>query len=276
MLFFFALGASVVLAQPKAAPVDDPLAAVERHQQQLFERIAPGVVFISRGDTFGSGFFVSESGLVLTNKHVVGASPTVDLVLHDGRKLKGEVVERAEAADLALIQVSGRPPRTLPLGTIDDVRVGSWVAAVGHGKGMVWTFNTGMVSNIYPVGADRPVFQTQIPVNPGNSGGPIFDRHGKVVGVVTSGMEGSNSVNFGIVIDVARRSLARLSKSCDCVTVNAPEGIPVFVNGRMAGTGPRVVVPASGDQLYEVFAVIRGSIVKAKVAYPAAREVTLK
>lgn len=276
MLVIAALCANLVLAQPRAPSQEDPLAAIERHQHQLFERLAPGVVFISRGDAFGSGFFVSADGLILTNNHVVGPRKVVDVVMHDGRKLKGEVLERADKIDLALVKVPVTRSPLLSLGSINDLKIGSWVGAIGHGEGMVWTFNTGMISNIYPNGAERPIFQTEIPVNPGNSGGPIFDRRGQVVGVVTAGLKNSNNINFGIVIDVARRSFARLSSGCECVTVNAPPGIPVFVNGEMAGTGPRVILPASANQAYEIFAVISGSIVKAKVTYPAQREVTLK
>jgi len=153
--------------------------------------------------------------------------------------------------------------------------VGSWVGSIGHGRGAIWTFNTGMISNIYPDGAERPVFQTQIPLNPGNSGGPIFDRRGQVLGIVTAGIHDASSINFGIGMEVARRSLKKLGAICDCLVVLAPAGVPVFVDGAMAGTGPRVVVPVS-EKTHEVFAVILGQMKKAKVKFPQTREVELK
>lgn len=135
------------------------------------------MVFISNGEGFGSGFFVSEDGLVLTNAHVVGDAKLVDVLLHDGRRLKGAVVERAQKSlDLALVEVAVKGARALELDELAGVRVGSFAASVGHGEGAIWTFNAGMVTNIYPAGGERPILQTQIPLNPGNSGGPVIDR----------------------------------------------------------------------------------------------------
>lgn len=271
------LAGLLLLAALPAPAQEDALAAAERQQQALFERVAPIVVFISKGDAFGSGFFINREGLILTNAHVVEGRQTVDVVLHDGRRVQGQVVERgAEKLDVALVQVPLKETPIPQLGGVSDVRVGSWVGAVGHGRGAVWTFNTGMVSNIYPDGAARPVFQTQIPLNPGNSGGPIFDRQGRVVGIVTSGVEGASAINFGIGMEVVRKGLTRLADTCDCLVVNAPAGVPVFVDGTMAGTGPRVVLPLSQQRLYEVFAVIAGQMKKVQVKYPEEREVTLR
>ncbi|MBI3072653.1 MAG: trypsin-like peptidase domain-containing protein [Deltaproteobacteria bacterium] len=255
---------------------DVALRAVERAQQALFAKVASSVVFLTSQGSFGSGFFVDESGLILTNRHVVGDADSIDVVLHDGRKLVGKVVERApEGLDLALVRVaSGRVP-ALSTGRFADLRVGSFVASVGHGEGAIWTFNTGMVSNIYPAANERPIFQTQIPLNSGNSGGPIVDRSGRVVGVVTAGIKGANSINFGIRIDVALRSLESLADRCACISVRAPAGVAVFVDGALAGVGPRVVVPAR-QKTYEVFAVVGGVMKKARIQFPSTRTVELK
>ena len=259
-----------------AAAGEDPLAAIEERQQALFERAAPCVVFISNKYGLGSGFFVSAAGLVLTNQHVIGKGETVNVVLHDGTKLKGTVVERAGGKlDLALIQVDVRDAPLLPIGGMTDLRVGGWVASVGHNRGGIWTFNTGMVSNIYPRGSERPIFQTQIPLNPGSSGGPIIDRQGRVVGIVTAGLARSNNINFGIRMDEAIRNLKKLAEISDVLIITAPEGIPVFVDGKMAGTGPRVVVPAE-PKTYEIFAVINGKMKKVQIEYPAQRSVELQ
>lgn len=253
----------------------DPLAAVEAYQQKLFEKVAPSVIFISQGNSIGSGFFVDADGLALTNKHVVGEAKSVKVVLQDGRKLTAKVVERAQGeTDLALVKVPVKSSKALSLTGFDDLRVGSWVGSVGHGVGGVWTFTKGMVSNIYPSEKSRPIFQTQIPLNPGASGGPVFDRKGRVVGVVTAGITDSNSVNFAIRSDVALGSLDGLSEQCNCLVVSAPEGVPVFVNGKMMGKGPQVRVQVS-DGEHEVFAVIKGKMKKKKVAFPKTKEVSL-
>ena len=268
--------AVIVLLLLASSAAGDPVKDLEQFQQRLFEQAAPSVVYISAREGFGSGFFVGPNGLILTNAHVVGKANTVDVVTHDGRKLKGTVVERAaEDVDLALVEVAAGKFPILELRGPEELRVGSWVASVGHGMGGVWTFTTGMVSNIYPADSGRQVFQTQIPLNPGNSGGPVMDRQGRAVGVVTAGIVESNAINFAIRGDVALRYLTRLADRCDCLAMQAPAGVPVCVDGKMVGKGPRVVVPAQ-PKVYEVFAVVGGVMQKRRVRYPAERVVKLE
>lgn len=252
----------------------DPLEEIEQEQQRLFENLAPSVVFITQSGTLGSGVVVS-AGLVLTNAHVVGQASQVEVVLHDGRKARGTVVERAaDNIDLALVSIPFGDAPVAKVTLQSSLRVGSWVGAIGHGEGSVWSFNVGMVSNLYDGKAQRAVFQTQIPLNPGNSGGPIFDRHGAVVGIVVSGVTGANSINFGIDVAVAFRSLAKLRTALQSLTINAPKGVPVFFDGKNVGNGPVVVVPRATAPT-DAFAVINGAMVRVTVM-PDDREVRLK
>ncbi len=254
----------------------DPLERTERYIQGLFDEVADSVVFIANGKGFGSGFAIDPTGLVLTNAHVVGDASEVDVVLRDGRRAKARVVEKATAnIDLALIRVpvNGLQPVELNL-ELAALRVGSWAGCVSHGEGGIWTFNTGMVSNIYPGGSGRPVFQTQIPLNPGSSGGPIFDRQGRVVGIVTAGMAESNSINFAIKIDVATRHLQAMAAHCECLTVEAPTNVPIFVDNQMVGSGPHTIVPVSPGR-HEVFAIIGGKMVRKSISYPEQKRVVL-
>jgi S1-C subfamily serine protease len=247
---------------------EDPLAAVETLLAAHFVRHGSAVVFISSGDAFGSGFLVGKDGLIVTNAHVVKGRTAVKVVLSDGRTLDGRVLRRApEGIDLALVRIAGHDLPTLTLAMRPDLRVGAWVASIGHGHGAIWSFNTGMISNIYSQGAEQPVFQTQIPLNPGNSGGPVIDRHGQVVGVVTAGIDSAQSINFAIRSEVVLRSFEELAGSCDCLTIAAPADVPVFVDGKMAGKGPRVMLSAR-PKTYEVFVVIDGMMKKRQVRYP--------
>lgn len=257
-----------------ATPSADPLAAQEAAWQALFDHAAPAVVFIANAAGLGSGFLVSSDGLILTNAHVVEGASTVDVVLYDGRKLTGAVVERGKNVDLALVRIGATGLPTLPLGWVEGLRVGSFVASVGHGQGGGWTFTTGMVSNMYAVGTERPVFQTQIPLNPGNSGGPVLNRQGEVMGVVTAGILEAQNINFAIKIDVALRSLSALEPFCDCLVVRAPEGVPIFVDGKPAGQGPRALANVSAGA-HKVFAVINGKRVEATITFPAQHDLTL-
>jgi serine protease Do len=257
-----------VLATGSHAAEVDVLDQSERALQALFERVAPAVVLVTRGELLGSGFFVQADGLVLTSQHVVGDDKKVTVTLHDGRRLTGEVVERATGnVDLALVKVPAEAVPTLELDALADVRVGSFAAAVGHGEGVLWTFGVGMVSNIHPIGAERPVLQTQIPLNPGNSGGPVVDRRGRVIGVVTTGLLNANAVNFAIRADVVVRALTRLSAAPGYLYVTAPAGATVFVDGVHAGVGPRVVVAAAPGRR-EVLVVISGRMERRMVEFP--------
>lgn len=261
-----------------AGPVDDAAevqAAIEAWQQEMFEKVADKVVFISTPRGSGSGFFVSRDGLILTNRHVVSGRKVVNVVRRDGSKASGRVVALASHDfDLALVKIPA--PKGVPYFKLrpPSVRIGSWVGSVGHGLGGIWTFTTGMVSNIYaPSDEGRPIIQTQIPLNPGNSGGPLFDRDGNVVGVVTAGVEKAQNVNFAIRIDTALESLSKLT--CDCLEIRAPEGVHVFVDGRLAGVGPRLMIDADEGE-HEVIALIKGRKRRATFRYPNKRKITIR
>ncbi len=264
----------LALAAPAFAE-EDPLAAIERRQQELFKKVGPSVVFISSANAFGSGFFVREDGMILTNAHVVRRHP-VKVVLSSGATYTGRLLrDPPKGVDLALVKIDMKGARTLPLLENPSLKVGTWVASVGHGEGGIWSFNSGLISNIYPRGKGRPVFQTQIPLNPGSSGGPVVDRQGRVIGIVTAGIKGSNSINFAIRTEVVVSTFPHLKSSCDCLVITAPAGVPVFVDGKMVGSGPRVT-HSPGPGKHKVFAVIKGKMTKKIVSYPRQRLVELR
>jgi len=205
-----------------AGPVDD-IAKAEAWRNGLYRKIAKSVVLIANKG-HGTGFFVGPN-LILTNAHVVGESKKVTIVTFGGHKLDGQVIEKAKKDyDLALVKVDDPKglltkaggPVPLKLSTA-PVHVGDWAATIGHGTGIaqsslttLWSLNTGIVTNVYPSGKGSEVFETQIPVNPGNSGGPIFNKNGEVVGVATAGFKLASSINFAIKITVAKANLKGL------------------------------------------------------------------
>jgi serine protease Do len=266
----------VALAGVASAAVTSagPLADLEREQQALFARVQPSIVLISDGRGLGSGFFVSRDGLILTHAHVVGTAAEVDVVTPEGNKLRGKVIERAAGGvDLALIEVPWKQSPPLVLSRA-PLRIGAWVGAVGHGMGGVWTFTTGMISNLDPQGQERSVFQTQIPLDPGNSGGPVFDKDGRVVGIVNAGIRESSSVNFAIRADLALTRLTRLADRCDCLVVEAPPGTLLFVDDQHVGSGPRVVWPVAPGE-HEVMATMGGMVWREKVRFPETRKIAV-
>ena len=262
--------AAITLSTTVAFADSGGLAAVEAEQRAIFEDVAPAVVFLTHGEGLGSGFFVSSQGDILTNAHVVEGYDDVEVVLHDGRHKRGVVVERYEPMDLAIVTIDVDDSPVVELAPMDRVQVGDWVASVGHGAGAVWSFTIGIISNIYPDGDERPVFQTQIPLNPGNSGGPIVDRRGRVLGVVTAGIVGAENLNFAVPVEQAIFHLEELATRCHCLVVEAPDHIPIYVDGVMIGTGPRVVVMAE-EKEYEIMAVIEGQRHTETVRWPEIR-----
>jgi len=214
-----------VSMQSFADPAQD-VAAMESWRNGLYRKIAKSVVLIANKG-HGTGFFVGPT-LILTNAHVVGESQAVTVVTFGGHKLQAKVIEKAKKGyDLALIKVADpkgllkKPGGPVPLTlSTAPVHVGDWAATIGHGTGIaqralttLWSFNTGIVTNVYPSGKGSEVFETQIPVNPGNSGGPIFNKHGEVVGIATAGFKLASSINFAIKVSVAKAHLRGLIAS---------------------------------------------------------------
>jgi S1-C subfamily serine protease len=266
-------------AQPRA-PGGAPdatlvLAQVEAAHASLFARTAPAVVFIRTAEGFGSGFFVSGEGHVLTNRHVVGRATTVDVVTHAGQTLRGKVVARGDKGlDLAVVKVDATDTPSLRLATSRDVPIGAWVGSVGHGSGGIWTLSTGFVSNAYGAAAHKGVLQTQIPLNPGASGGPVFDRQGRVVGVVTSGIEAAQAINFAIRSDTAVQGLPYLRSLTDCLVVEAAPKSAIFVDGQLIGRGASHALLLTAGT-HEVTAVLGAKRMRETIEFPRDRRVTL-
>lgn len=259
----------------QSEPVGSALARLEAEQQALYEQVAPSVVLLGSTRGLGSGFVVTADGLVLTNRHVVGDETTLEAVLLDGRKGTAVVVRTSDDLDLALVRLAGVSAPPLRLVPTGDVDIGAWVASVGHGAGGGWTFTTGMVTNIYPAGRGRAVFQTQLPVNPGNSGGPVVDRTGAVIGMVTAGLAEAQVINFAIRSDEMLHTFEELDAVCGCLVVTSPANVPVFLDGRPVGTGPRLTLwPTTG--VHELSAVIAGQLVKRPAPWPDAHRVSLE
>ena len=172
----------------------------------------PGFVMpdMPQAESVGSGFIVDASGLIVTSHHVVKGADSVTVTLQDGRKLEARVVGADPKTDLALLEVGA--PDSLPaveFGNSDRTRVGDWVVAVGNPFGLGGTVTAGIVS-----GRGRDIgsgpyddfLQIDAPINRGNSGGPLFDRSGRVVGVNTaifSPTGGNVGIGFAIPANVA-------------------------------------------------------------------------
>ncbi|KAA5805163.1 Do family serine endopeptidase [Alkalicaulis satelles] len=167
----------------------------------------------------GSGFFISDDGLLVTNNHVIEGADTIRVALSDGRSLTAEIVGRDELTDLALLRVepSSRPFKYVELARDLDIRVGDWVVAVGNPFGLGGTATAGIVSatgrQMSPAQAYIDFLQIDAPINRGNSGGPAFDLNGRVVGVnsaIISPTGGNVGIGFAIPSDIAASIIDQL------------------------------------------------------------------
>ncbi len=156
----------------------------------------------------GSGFIISPDGYILTNAHVVDNATDVNVKLTDRREFKAKVVGKDDRTDVALLKIDASGLPTLTMGDPSKVKVGQWVVAVGSPFGFDNSVTAGIVSakSRSLNGAYVPFIQTDVPVNPGNSGGPLFNMDGEVIGInsqIYSRTGGYMGLSFAIPIDIA-------------------------------------------------------------------------
>ena len=157
----------------------------------------------------GSGFIVSEDGYILTNAHVVAGADDVTVRLTDRREFQAEVIGVDPRTDVAVIRIDATNLPTVRLGDPESLEPGQWVLAIGSPFGLENSVTAGIISatsRAVAAGSNVPFIQTDVAVNPGNSGGPLFNLNGEVVGInsmIFSQTGGYMGLSFAIPIDVA-------------------------------------------------------------------------
>ena len=183
--------------------------------KDVYEGAQDSVAFISsttaEGQATGSGFVVDDGGLIVTNEHVIdGAEQVTVKIGTDGKEIPAEIVGADASHDLALLKVDADGLKALPLGDSSKVEVGDNTYAIGNPYGLDHTLTTGVVSALNrtlqaPDGSELGgAIQTDAALNPGNSGGPLLDEDGQVIGVnaqiATGGTQGGGNVGIGFAI----------------------------------------------------------------------------
>jgi S1-C subfamily serine protease len=204
----------------------DLLDAYSRAVVGVVERTGPAVVSISIGapgqeDEFepvgaGSGFVIAPDGYIVTNCHVVQGAPRIDVTFMNGDRRKASLVGLDESTDLAVVCVSASGLPYASLGESAGLRVGQLVIAAGNPYGFQSTVSTGVVSALGRSLRTRQgrlienIIQHTAPLNPGNSGGPLLDSRGQVVGINTAIIAMAQGIGFAIPADTARTVVAQL------------------------------------------------------------------
>lgn len=199
-------------ALPGLSP-DDPF-------YEFFRRFAPGDEMPQEfsSQSLGSGFIISTDGYVLTNDHVVEDADEVTVRLTDQREFKAKVIGTDRRSDIALLKIPAKDLPVVNIGDSSKLEVGEWVVAIGSPFGFTNSVSQGIVSakgRSLPGEDIVPFIQTDVPVNPGNSGGPLFNMSGEVVGInsqIYSRSGGYMGLSFAIPIDLAMKVKDELLK----------------------------------------------------------------
>jgi len=179
----------------------------------VVESVGPAVVGVSG---VGTGMLITPDGYALTNSHVVSAVKAYELTLRDGSSLKAELVGKDPHTDLAVLRASGASLPHARLGDSTQLRVGQLVVAIGHPFGFQSTVTTGVVSAVGRTMRAQSgrtienIIQTDAALNPGNSGGPLVDSRGQVVGINTAIIAMAQGICFAVPSNTAQRVVSLL------------------------------------------------------------------
>ena len=207
-----------------AAPVDGmPMVPEGSPFEDFFEDFGtPGDNGPRRSDALGSGFVISEDGYIVTNNHVIEGADQIEIEFFGGKRLKAVLVGTDPKTDIALLKVeSDTPLPFVTLGNSDLMQVGDWVLAMGNPLGRGFSVSAGIVSargrELDPdnPGAYDDYLQTDAAINLGNSGGPLFNMDGQVIGVNTaiqSPNGGSIGIGFSMSSNVVSKTVAQLKE----------------------------------------------------------------
>ncbi len=196
-----------------------PVSATDLSVQELVKRESPAVVLISnetpQGGSLGSGFLIDTAGHIITNAHVMDGATKTTVTFQDGTEKRGTVMGVDTSTDVAVLKIDQVPTGVTPvsLGKSGSLTVGQDVVAIGNPYGYSGTATTGIVSalkrtiaspNDFPI---QNAIQTDAAINQGNSGGPLFDRAGRVIGInsqIASENGGNVGIGFAVPIDTVR------------------------------------------------------------------------
>jgi serine protease Do len=247
--------------------------------EQIVANASPAIVKLRFEEGWGTGFLITDTGVIATNRHVVEGRTSVIVVFQNGTKLLGKVVytNPASAADVALVKIEGTNFSHLPLADVSEVKPGQTVVAIGNpGGGLPNTATKGIVS---AVGRDESAgggtwIQTDASINHGNSGGPLLNTHGEVIGITTLGIRNPAvpdvtlaGMGFALsatdLLKIVHRFYPEESSESDTfmpplsgtgsvMFASDTPGAEIYVDGKFVGQTPSTIQLTSGSHHIEV------------------------
>ncbi len=246
----FTGGVTAKLSGTKNADLEPELSL-----EELVRRAKPAVVYLRGLDKSGTGFFVTETGVIATNAHLARDEESLHTVLPGGEELEAKVVYIDAELDIALVKVEGKEFTHLALADASTVRQGESVLAIGNpGDAMLFSVTKGIVSAVGKFANAGPGtwIQTDTPINPGNSGGPLLNARGEVIGINTQKLIKKNVTGIGFALSATDllEVLHHFYPNVSAVAVAAPKAIPSATSAGPAtssGSESKTVVLATGE-----------------------------
>ena len=171
------------------------------------------VVSIGTEKTLGTGFIVHPDGLIVTNYHVISGAKKIAVVLHDERLFPAVMIGKDEKRDLALLRIEASGLQALKLADSNILQVGQRVVAIGNPFGLSFSVSEGIISALGRPGisGNNEYIQTDVTLNPGNSGGPLIDTTGKVIGINNFKVSNAEGLGFALESNAIREVINRLA-----------------------------------------------------------------
>lgn len=262
-------GVPSISAEKSSEPPSSPALSAE----EVAKQSDPAIVRVEGNLASGTGFFVTDTGVIATNRHVVEGQSDLFVVRRSNQKLPAKVIYVDSDVDLALLKVDGSDFPRLTLAALAAVARGESVVAIGDpGGGMADTITKGVVSGIgpYHLAGSGTWIQTDATINPGNSGGPLLDEQGRVIGLTAVSRirndagENVSGINFALsaqnLIDVLKRfypeagsTESERKSGSATVSVNSdPTGADIYVDGAFVGNTPSTLHLSAGEHAIKV------------------------